>query len=90
MEAEMTRLFVANLPYSLSEDELSAHFSQYGPLRTCTIVTDRYSGQSRGFAFLEFQSALDAAEALRALDESSLGGRRIIVREAKPRRDENG
>ena len=80
------RLFIANLPYSLSEDELSDYFAQCGPLRSCELVKNRQTGQSRGYAFVEFQSDLDAEEAIKRLNESVLGGRRIIVREAKPRR----
>ncbi len=83
------RLFVANLPYSLSEDELSAFFAQCGPLKSCDLVKDRQTEQSRGFAFVEFQSDQDAEEARKRLDESVLSGRRIIIQEAKPRRHEH-
>jgi cold-inducible RNA-binding protein len=85
----MTRLFVANISYALSEEELAAHLSQVGPLRSCVLVVDRSTGQSRGFGFVEFQSELDAEEAVKQLDESMLGGRRIIVREAKERKHGN-
>ncbi len=86
-DEKVTRLFVGNLPYCVTEDDLSRIFSEYGPLRECVLVMDKMSGQSRGFAFVEFQSDLDALKAEEALDQSELEGRRISVREAKPRRD---
>ena len=84
----MTRLFVANVSYHATEDDLSAAFSAFGPLKECLHIQDRQSDRHKGYAFVEFQSPLDAEAALKALDETELLGRRIVVREAtKPRRD---
>ena len=86
----MNRLFVASLKYDVTEDDLSAIFSEIGPLKECVIIKDKYSGNSKGWGFVEFQSPLDAETALQRLDESEVKGRRIVVREAtKPRRKEN-
>lgn len=82
----MTKLFVSGLPYSTTEDDLSRIFGEYGPLKTCSLITDRVTQQSRGFAFIEFESALDALHAEEALNQSELDGRKIGVSEAQPRR----
>ena len=82
----MTRLFVGGLPFSVTEDDLSRIFGEYGPLKDCVLVMDKETGRSRGFGFCEFESNLDALKAEEALDQSELEGRRISVREAQPRR----
>lgn len=81
----MTKLFIASLKYDVDEDALSAVFSAIGPLASCQVARDRYSGKSLGYAFVEYQSPNDAAEALRRLDESEIHGRRIIVKESTRR-----
>ena len=83
----MTRLFVGGLPYSITEDDLSRIFGAHGPVKDTVVVMDKETGRSRGFGFVEFESNLDALKAEEALDQSELEGRRISVREAKPRRD---
>ena len=82
----MTRLFVGGLPFSVTEDDLSRIFGEFGPLKDCVLVMDKVSGRSRGFGFVEYESDLDALKAEEALDQKKLEGRSISVREAKPRR----
>ncbi len=86
------KLFVGSLPYSVSEAQLQEHFSQSGTVVSAKIITDRYSGQSKGFGFVEMSTPEEAQEAINKLNNSTLSGRTIIVSEAKPeiRRDDRG
>lgn len=78
------KLFIGSLPYSVSEAELQEHFSQIGTVLSVKIITDRYSGQSKGFGFVEMSTTQEAQEAIQKLNNSTLSGRTIIVNEAKP------
>lgn len=86
------KLFIGSLPYSVSEAELQEHFSQIGTVLSVKIITDRYSGQSKGFGFVEMSTSKEAQEAIQKLNNSTLAGRTIIVNEAKPevRREDRG
>ncbi len=77
------KLFVGNLPYDATADELREMFSQYGRVMSATIASDRETGQPRGFGFVEL--AEGAEEAIQALNQAQFGGRRLTVNEAKPR-----
>ena len=78
-------IYVGNLAYSLTEDELREAFSQFGEIARVNIITDRETGQSKGFGFVEMPSDSEAEEAIKALDGSALNGRNIRVNQAKPR-----
>jgi RNA recognition motif-containing protein len=78
------RLFVGGLPYATTEPELTDLFSQYGTLVSVKIITDKYSGRSKGFGFVEYEKEEEAQKAIEALNGSELGGRKIVVNEAKP------
>ena len=78
-------IYVGNLPYSLSEDDLKSAFSQFGEVSSASIIMDRMSGQSKGFGFVEMPDNSEADEAIKALNESALNGRNIKVNEARPR-----
>jgi cold-inducible RNA-binding protein len=84
MEA-MTNIYVGNLDFTTSEDQLRAVFSTYGAVETVRIVTDRDTGQPRGFAFVEMTSAGQAQDAIRTLRGSVQGGRALLVNEARPK-----
>lgn len=77
-----TKLFVGNLPYKLTEDELKNHFESKGAVVSARIITDRETGRSRGFGFVEMESPEMAREAMNGLDGSELLGRNISVNEA--------
>ncbi len=79
------RLFVGNLPYDVTEDELKAFFAPVGPLAHAFIPVDRETGKRRGFAFVEFEERSAADEAVRRLNNQSLRGRAVAVNEARPR-----
>ena len=81
----MTNIYVGNLDFSTQEDQLQTLFATYGAVKTVTAVTDRDTGQPRGFAFVEMNNAAEAREAIRTLNGSLHGGRALIVNEARPK-----
>src|SRR5690242_19032074 len=83
----MKNVYVGNLPHSTSESELRNVFQPHGDIQRVSMVTDRDSGRSRGFAFVEMTNSEDAEKAIAALNGSALGGRTLIVNEAKPKTD---
>ena len=78
-------IYVGNLPYNLTEDDLKAAFSEFGEVSSVSIIMDRMSGQSKGFGFVEMPDNTEADEAIKALNESALNGRNIKVNQARPR-----
>jgi RNA recognition motif-containing protein len=83
------RIFVGNLSYQTTEDQLSDLFSEVGPVESATIVTDRDTGRSRGFAFIEMDPEA-AAKAIERFNGAELNGRTINVNEARPRPERSG
>lgn len=81
------KLYVGNLPYSVTEDDLKETFSEFGDLGEVTVITDKFSGQSKGFGFVEMPNNSEADAAIKALNETNLKGRNIKVNEARPRGD---
>ncbi len=79
------KLYVGNLPYDATADELREAFSAFGRVLSATIATDRETGRSRGFGFVELVEG--AEEAIKALNQARLGNRTLTVNEAKPRED---
>jgi len=86
----MTNIFVGNLSYQTTEQELEAAFGAYGPVERASVVRDRDTGQPRGFAFVEMTNKADAQKAIEGLDGQELGGRAIKVNEARPKEDRGG
>lgn len=83
----MTNLFVGNLSYQTTQDELEAAFAAYGPVEKVTVIRDRDTGQSRGFAFVEMANSGDATNAINALNGTEMNGRAMNVNEARPREE---
>ncbi len=81
------RLFVGNLPWSISEQELQDMFAAIGKLVSCKLIIDKYSGKSKGFAFVEYETDEDAVKAISELNEKEIDGRKIVVNVAKPMED---
>jgi RNA recognition motif-containing protein len=79
------KIYIGNLPFSSTEDELRAVFERHGRVESVNVITDRDSGRPRGFAFVEMDEASEADDAIRVLDGSELGGRSIRVNEAQDR-----
>ena len=80
-----TNLYVGNLTFNTSSAELEALFAQHGPVSKAQVVTDRDTGRSRGFGFVEMKSADDAQKAISSLDGKDLDGRQLTVNLAKER-----
>ena len=80
-----SRIYVGNLPFSSTEDELRELFEEYGPVESAAIVQDRETGRPRGFGFVEMASQDEAQNAIRALDGKPFGGRPLRVSEAQER-----
>lgn len=88
-------LFIGSLAYATNDDGLKAHFEQIGPVVSARVITDRDSGRSKGFGFVEFENDADNQKAVDQLDGKDLDGRTISVglarpREERPKRDFNG
>jgi RNA recognition motif-containing protein len=81
----MTNIYVGNLDFTTTEDQLRTLFAAYGAVETVKIVADRDTGQPRGLAFVEMTSDGEAQDAIRALNGSVYGGRALIVNEARPK-----
>jgi RNA recognition motif-containing protein len=84
------KIYIGNLPFSSTEADLQDLFGRHGAVESVAVITDRETGRPRGFAFVEMQNASDAADAIRALDGSDLGGRNIKVNEAQDKRGSGG
>ena len=78
-------LYIGNLPYRVTEEQLRQAFEQYGAVSSCTIIKDKMTGQSKGFGFLDMPDSAEAEAAITGLNGRDLMGRRLNVNEARPR-----
>ena len=83
----MKKLFVGSLAWATTDDTLQAHFAAVGTVASAKVVTDRETGRSRGFGFVEYENDAEADAAVEKLNNSELDGRQITVNEARPRED---
>ena len=83
------RIYVGGLPYSVTEQDLQTLFADSGSVTSATVVSDRYTGQSKGFGFVEMSTDGESDKAIQSLNGSMLQGRTLVVNEAKPREDRN-
>ena len=81
------RLYVGGLPYEVNDDRLREVFLAHGNVESASVITDRYSGESRGFGFVEMGTGEEAQAAVAALNDTEMDGRRITVAEARERQD---
>ena len=79
-----TKIYVGNLPYSVTDSSLHSNFAEFGGVSSAKVMTDRETGRSKGFGFVEMEDG-EADSAIEALDNFSFGGRTLRVNEAKPR-----
>jgi len=79
-------IYVGQLPYNVKEDELRDIFAEFGEIASLNLIKDRFSGQSKGFAFVEMPNNSEADQAIKALNKSTLNGREIKVNQAEQRR----
>ena len=80
----MKKLYVGNLPFSFTEDELKDMFTEFGNVSHVKLITDRETGRSRGFGFVEFEDDAQAEAAIASVNGRDMGGRALIVNEARP------
>lgn len=83
------KIYVGNLPFSATDEEVRALFAEYGEVISCALPTDRDTGRPRGFGFVEMDND-DATKAISALNGRDLGGRTLTVNEARPRENRGG
>jgi RNA recognition motif-containing protein len=84
------RLYVGNLPFDLSEDELHELFSAHGQVASTKLITDFNTGRSRGFGFVEMKTEQDAQNAIDKMNKAKVGDRELVVNEARPRPERTG
>jgi len=84
------KLYVGGLPYSVTEDKLQEIFSAHGTVDSARVITDRFTGRSRGFGFVEMSSEEEAQTAIDSLNGSDLDGRSLTVNEARPQENRGG
>ncbi len=79
------KLYAGNLPYNITEDELRSTFAEYGEVTEVSLITDSFTGQLKGFGFVEMPTQQEAEEAIKALDGKDINGRNLKVNLAKPK-----
>ncbi|MEE8241083.1 MAG: RNA-binding protein [Nitrospirales bacterium] len=84
------KLYVGSLPYSTTDAQLSELFAQYGSVASAKVITDKFTGQSRGFGFVEMATSEEAQRAIDGLNGTPLESRTLIVNEAKPQEKREG
>ncbi|AFK03781.1 RNP-1 like RNA-binding protein [Emticicia oligotrophica DSM 17448] len=83
-------IFVGSLPFKIQESELKQYFEEYGEVSSVKIITDKFTGRSKGFAFVEMPDDAAAQKAINALNGSDIGGRSAVVNQAEEKRDNRG
>jgi RNA recognition motif-containing protein len=83
----VTNIYVGNLSYRATEDDIRQAFEQYGQVSSVNIITDRETGRSRGFAFVEMSDSTEAQNAIEHVNQADIAGRKVNVNEARPRTD---
>lgn len=85
-----TKLYVGNLPYGVTDSDLANLFGQHGTVQSAQVIMDRDTGRSKGFGFVEMNSAAEAQAAIDALNGQEFNGRSLTVNEARPREERGG
>ncbi len=85
-----SKIYVGGLPYSATEEQLAELFSPFGTVESARVITDKFTGQSRGFGFVEMSNAEEAKRAIAALNATQMNGRTLTVNEARPQEPRTG
>jgi cold-inducible RNA-binding protein len=85
-----SKLYVGGLPYSVTEGKLQELFAAHGTVESANVISDKFTGQSRGFGFVEMSSSSEAQKAIQSLNGTQLDGRTLTVNEAKPKAPRSG
>ena len=83
-------IYVGNLPHATTDSELKTAFEEYGSVSSAAVIKDKFTGDSRGFGFVEMPDDAEAKSAIEGLNSESLGGRTLTVNEARPRAERSG
>ena len=83
-------IYVGNLPYETTDETLQVAFTEYGEITTARVITDRFTGRSRGFGFVEMPNNDEAEAAIKSMNGKDMDGRSLTVNEARPREDRGG
>jgi RNA recognition motif-containing protein len=86
----LVNIYVGNLSWSMTNEDLAALFQQYGSVSSAKILNDKFTGRSKGFGFVEMENADEANAAISALNDSEIQGRKIVVNEAQPKPEGGG
>src|SRR3984957_6240362 len=84
------KLYVGNLPYSMTDTDLQNLFAQYGTVQSAQVIMDRDTGRSKGFGFVEMSTSEEGQAAIQALHDQEVNGRKLTVNEARPREERGG
>ena len=84
------RIYVGGLPFKTTEEEMNALFATYGQVTSAKLISDKFSGQSRGFGFVEMANDAEAVAAMEKLNGSDFGGRKLTINEARPMEPRTG
>ena len=90
LQVYFMNIYVGNLPYSSGDTDVRTLFERFGAVDSASVITDKFTGKSRGFAFVEMPDDGAAKEAIEGLNGEELDGRNIVVREARPRQERGG
>jgi len=82
-------IYVGNLDYSIEDVDLEGFFEEYGKVNSAKVITDKFSGKSKGFGFVEMENNDEAAKAMEELNGASVENREMVVNEARPKKDRN-
>jgi RNA recognition motif-containing protein len=80
-----TKLFIGSLPWTVNDAELKTMFEPYGKVQSAKVITDKQTRRSKGFGFVEYETEAEASAAIKALNDTEIKGRKIVVSEAKPK-----
>jgi RNA recognition motif-containing protein len=86
----ISKLYVGNLAYSVTDDSLNQHFAEFGGVNSAKVMMDRDTGRSKGFGFVEMESPMAAQSAIRGMHGKTIDGRALVVNEARPREERPG
>ncbi len=89
MDQNNKKLYVGNLPYTVNSDQLATIFAEYGDVADAIVITDKMSGRSKGFGFVEFADEKMAEKAMKEMADKDIEGRKLVVNVARPARDRN-
>ncbi len=87
MEEQKNKLYVGNLPYTISDEQLGEVFAAIGEVEEAKVITDKFSGRSKGFGFVTMKDEKEAEKAVKEMNDKEIEGRKVVVNVARPMRE---